>query len=368
MRFADVDRRGLVRPLPFQYPEISMVVRAPTRLRLGASGALLVTVAAVRTAGAQPLAPFGAPSSEEDKRTTLYHQGFDAATAGRWADARDRFAATLAIRPSAKAFFSLAQAEEQLGELGTAARDYGRAVDAAKIANEGEVVSAAQHALSALDPRVPKVRVVVSGASGANATLDGQPIAVNALVAVDPGSHRVVVTAPGMRDAHASLAISEQQRLDIPIRLEANDQLVHDAAPPPAPPGPPPASASASPAPDMHASGAFAWRTVGLVTAAVGAVGLGVGTYFGIDAKIKLDQSNSSGCNGNDCSVSAASTRREAISAGNTSTALLVVGSALVATGVVLWVLAPSEPGGSGVSVTPVALGPGGGLSFHGQW
>ncbi len=323
-----------------------------------------VVILAVCSASVARAQGEGASTPEEARRTALYKEGFDAASAGRWAEARDRFAAALAIRSSPKVLFSLAQAEEQLGQLTAAGRDYGLALDGAKAAGESDVASAAQSARAALEPRVPTVRIVAQGAPAATAKLDDQPVAVGTPVPVDPGTHRLVVSAPGMRDAQATVAISERQRLDVPVRLDAAGS---DATPAAASPSGPAGDAGSSP---EAAHGAFPWRTVGLVAAGAGIVTLGVGTYFGIEAKSKNDQSNNSpgGCVQDNCPQAAAQTRRDAISAGNTSTVLFVAGGVLAAGGIVLWLVAPSSEGGSGVSVTPVALGAGGGLTLAGRW
>jgi hypothetical protein len=328
---------------------------------------VLVVFAAVCSASEARAQGEGASSPEEARRTALYKDGFDAASAGRWAEARDRFAAALAIRSSPKVLFSLAQAEEQLGQLTAAGRDYGLALDGAKAAGEADVASASQSARAALEPRVPTVRIVAQGAPAATAKLDDQPVAVGTPVPVDPGTHRLIVSAPGMRDAQATVAISERQRLDVPVRLDAaGSDATSGAASPSASDAAPPTGDAASGPEAAH--GTFPWRTVGLVAAGAGIVTLGVGTYFGIEAKSKNDQSNSSGCNGDKCTGTAAQIRRDAISAGNTSTVLFVAGGLLTAGGIVLWLVAPSSEGGSGVSVTPVALGAGGGITLAGRW
>src|SRR5262249_26540223 len=102
------------------------------------------------------------------------------------------------------------------------------------------------------------------------------------------------------------------------------------------------------------------WRTVGLTTAAVGLVGLGVGTVFALQAKSKLDDSNKQpgGCVGNACPSSAAATRNDARSAGNVATVFVIAGGVLAAAGVTMWFLAPSDgsPHGGALRVAP-ALG-----------
>jgi hypothetical protein len=312
---------------------------------------LLALAAAERPVAAQQRAPTDIAQTAEDRRTTLYREGVDAATAGRWADARDRFREALAIRSSPKVLFSLAQAEEQLGQVASAQADYGRALEGAKAAAESDVVAAAEQAQRAIEPRVPHVRVVVSGASGATATLDEQPIVVGTAVAMDPGAHRVVVSAPGMRAVTASLAIGERQTLDVPVHLE--------------PPGPPPTRLETAP---RVTSSAVPWRTIGLVAAGAGVVGIGVGTAWGLVAKSKNDQSNSSGCTGDRCTASAAAVRHDALSAASASTVAFVVGGVLAAGGVVLWLVAPTRDADHAVGVTPVALGGGGGIVVMGSW
>jgi hypothetical protein len=330
----------------------------------------LATIASCASRASPALAqppPTGAGQPDEDRRTALYREGFDAASAGRWAEAKERFAAALAIRASPKVFFSLAQAEEQLGQLAVASHDYARAVDGARAAGETDVMSAAERALAALDPRVPRVRIV-TGANGATATLDGQPIAVGALVLVDPGGHQVVMSAPGMRDARAMVAISEKQRLDVPMHLDAVAGEPGAAAGPPANPTSGPRAVSSDTAATSAHRGISPWSVVGLAVAGAGVVSLGIGSYFGLHAKDQYDQSNHSGCSGDNCTKPAASIRSDAISAGNAATALFVVGGVLLAGGVVLWLVSPSAGGNGGVGVTPAAFGSGGGIALSGGW
>lgn len=304
----------------------------------------------------------------EVQRATLYREGVDAASAGHWSDARDRFAAALAIRNSAKVRFSLAQSEEQLGLVASAQRDYVRALELAKAAKEDDVVSAAEKAITLVAPRVPHLRVVLSGARStagdAAVTLDDQPIALGATVSVDPGPHSVTVTAPGAAPSTTSVAIGEQQQLDVPVALDVVE----------GPPGRPAAiqpvparGASLTEAPTTHASdGNGTWRAVGLGTAGAGLVAMGVGAYFGLDAKSKDDASND-GCSGNACSPGAAATRRAALASATDSNVAFAVGGVLAATGVALWWL--SRGSGSVDARVAPAVGPSGAaIVTQGTW
>jgi serine/threonine-protein kinase len=134
-------------------------------------------------------------------------------------------------------------------------------------------------------------------------------------------------------------------------------------------PAPGEASAGAQGVPTRTGTSASPWRTVGIVAAGAGVVALGIGSYFGLEARSKNDQSYAAGgCIGDDCTPGAASIRRDAIAAGNTSTGFFVAGAVLAAGGIALWVLAPSSRTSGGVALTPVAMDRGGGLSVGGGW
>ncbi len=341
----------------------------PGRAAAGVVALLAVLLAKEMPAVAEPSAspaPVGSEERSEDWRTELYREGVAAATAGLWTEARDRFRQTLAIRSSPKVLFSLAQAEEQLGQVASAQADYGRAHEGAKAAGESEVVLAADQARQAVAPRVPHIRVVVSGADPAsvNATLDDQPVAVGTSVAADPGAHRLLVSAPGMREVTSSIAIGERQQLDVPVRLEPVRLVpipLNAAAVPAAP-------VSGLAVPGATNGAAVPWRTVGLVTMGAGVVVLGASAALGLVAKSEDDQSNSSGCQGDNCTASAAVVRRDALGAANAATALFVVGGVLAASGLVLWLVAPSGEADRAIGVTPVALAGGSGVFLTGRW
>jgi hypothetical protein len=337
--------------------------------------------AAPRPCAAQassPLAEWPGPAADpgaEARRTALYRAGVDAASAGRWAEARQKFSEAVAMRVSPKVCFSLAQADEQLGLVASAAADYTRALESARALGDAEVVKAALQAGAAIAPRVPYVRILVTGATDATASLDGAPIAVGAPIPVDPGAHKLLVRAAGMRDVASSIALGERQQLDFPVLLEPippSPSAPPNATTPVTPIAPAPATTQApapAPAPRNDPSSEWRpWRTVALVSAGAGVLALGISGGFAIDASSKNNQSNDSGCQGDQCSPAAASVRRDALWAANASTVAFIVGSALVASGVVLWFVAPPRDSGASVGVTPTALTGGAGLMATGAW
>ena len=331
-------------------------------VRRPALALVLAAMCALATAPAAAQAPAGG-GDREAQRTQLYKEAVDLANAGRWADAAEKLQAVLAIRSSPKVRFTFGQAEEHVGKLATAYDAYAQALADAEAAAETDVADTAGRALRALGPRVPVVRVKVTGvgASSATATIDEHAAKLGEPVRVDPGDHVVQVTAPGARAAQSNVTVAEGQRVEVPVELVAEDFNTAPAE------SPAPAAAEAEPEPAPAApSGPFPWRTVGLVAAGVGVVGMGVGTYFGIDAISKNSTSNQTGCNGNVCTQSAYDTREDAKSAATASTIAFVVGGVLAAGGITLWLLGPK--GDAAAQVTPVALAGGGGLTVTGAW
>jgi hypothetical protein len=322
--------------------------------------ALAASALAPATAGAQT--PPAGDVDREAQRTQLYKEAVDLANSGRWADAAEKLRAVLAIRSSPKVRFTLGQAEEHVGRLSTAYDTYAQALADAEAARQTDVADTAGVALRSLGPRVPVVRVVVTGegASAATATIDDHATQPGEPVRVDPGAHRIAVSAPGARTVESTVTVAEGQRLDVSLQLQHEGATIAAATS-----GSQPATGEAEAAP-ATSSRPIPWRTIGLVTAGVGVLGMGVGTYFGFDAISKNNASNQSGCNGNTCTSGAYSTREDARSSATVSTVGFVVGGLLAAGGVSLWLLAPR--GDSALQVAPVALAGGGGLTVAGAW
>jgi hypothetical protein len=165
------------------------------------------------------------------------------------------------------------------------------------------------------------------------------------------GSERTSGTGEG---ASSTLTVPALQDTPLPAQV----------APVPATPRP---ESSASPGlpPDAetphHALGV--WRTTGLIAAGVGAVGLGVGAGFGLDAISKKSAADGSGCSSNECSPGAASTRDAARNSANMATVFFTAGGVIAAAGLGLWLFGPS--GSSQAVVATVAPG---GFVVAGSW
>ncbi len=151
----------------------------------------------------------------------LYNEGWALQQQGRYADAAERYTRSLAVFPAPTTAFRQAQCKAALGQLVEGAEELRAVMNATLPANPPEAfIKAKQEAaaeLANLEPRIPKLRINVqpSPLQGMQVTIDGVPMSV-ALVGVarpvNPGTHKIVATAPGYQPAQTSVDVRERQQ------------------------------------------------------------------------------------------------------------------------------------------------------------
>lgn len=222
------------------------------------------------------------------------------------------------------------------------------------------LVEVCKQTLQKLDDTIPLyVRIKADSAArdGAQLTIDGATptkptLQGNTAYRVKAGRHTVMVKAEGYQDASTTVDVSADSD-DAARHVDITLVRVGTSASPPiaaiaARPSPSTASSSSSgEAPNTSASSAassssgFPYRPVAVAVGALGVVGLGIGTALGISA---LSKKSEASCNGDACATDAQTNLLiSAKSTGNVSTIFMVAGGVLVAGGVVLWFLKPSE-------------------------
>ena len=154
-------------------------------------------------------------------------------------------------------------------------------------------------------------------------------------IPIDPGSHLIEVTAPGKKPWQTTAKV-EGDKASVVVTI------------PPLEDAPAPAQAVTAPqgeavTADMSSAGASR-RTLGLIVAGVGVVGLGVGTVFAITAKSKNDDSLGlcDKVDPNSCPQGGVDLRDSARTAGTLATVSVGLGVAALAAGGLLYFTAPS--------------------------
>jgi hypothetical protein len=198
---------------------------------------------------------------------------------------------------------------------------------------------ASKKALAELGPKVPSLRVSVSGAPGASVTVDGNKVETGSDVPIDPGEHTVSASAEGFRAAEKAVSLAIGQHEVVNLDLVAS--------------GP---ASGADGADKPHGS-----RVPGIVLLSVGGAALAVGGVLG-GLAFSAVSSAKEVCKGDVCPPSASDDISRSKTFGNASTGLFIGGGALAVTGIVLTIVAPggkkAEDGKDKVGVVPV-FGPG---------
>jgi hypothetical protein len=295
-----------------------------------------------------------ADSSAQDSAAaqTLYDEGRRLAGLGQWADACPKLAESQRLDPTPVTEFYLADCYEHVGRTASAWTTF---LELAALAHRtggpkaADRERVARSRAAALEPHLAKLEIDVPATSRVDGLVvkrDGEVVGEGqwgAPLPVDPGKHVVEARAPGKRPWQAREEVQgggPVRRLEVPVlQDEPSSPSVPLATATGAvdrPEGPPSAPSSGL-------------KTVGIVTAAVGAAGLVVGGILGLEALGKNSDANEHYCgqnaqftDPNTCTEQGVSLRKTAVLDGNLSTIAFAAGGVVFATGAVLWIMAPS--------------------------
>jgi hypothetical protein len=302
----------------------------------------LTLPAQAQTGGANPAAE------------ALFDEGRSLAAKGHFAEACPKFEASEQLDPGLGTLLNLAECYEKLGKTASAWAEYREAIPLARAAGSKVRQDLATQRAAELESRLSTLTIhAPSGTVAVEIHRDGvlvQPAELGSAIPVDPGPHKIEASAPGKQSWSSTIEVgndSSKLTVDVPV-LAASDSK--EAAPAPAAPD----AAVAAPA---HSGSSQ--RTAAVVVAAVGVVGLGLGTVFGLQAGSTWSQAKSE-CIGypKGCGPHSVSLQSTAKSKATVSTVAFIAGGAALGIGAVLWITADTGKKES------VALGFGPGAAF----
>jgi hypothetical protein len=283
---------------------------------------------------------------------------------------------SLANEPSVGAHLSMADCYEEL-DLLAAWRELKEAANLAAERHDDRLQVARARA-AALEPRLATIRLAAPQSTleraGLEVRIDGilvRPFLYrDGAVATTPGTHEVEVLAPKKKPWRQRVALAATGAVELRVTLEDEPAPPEPAAAPaPASPEPPaaaPLSAPGAPAPGlapatvpphdaiapsspaMTGNAGGTQRLIGAVAAGLGLAGVGLGAVSGVVALGRnSDLRRACGGSVQQCRPtpdmsSVTQAQDSARSAAAVSTAGFVAGGALVVTGVVLYLVAPS--------------------------
>jgi len=293
-----------------------------------------------------------AGAAQKAAAESLFDDGLKAMKSGHFAEACPKLEESERIDPAIGTLLYLGECYEKTGRTASAWATFREAASAAQAQGGTERTRVAAARADRLQPNLSKLTLKVAPETAQLATLrvtrDNVPVAKTLFglaIPVDPGKYHIVASADGYQSHEADIEVAangDSKSLEIPA-LTASTTPV--AAVPAAagvsaqPAEAPPRNPEPSPAP---ASG-NALRTAAYVTGALGIVGLGVGSYFGVRAISKNSDAKDHCPGGNVCDdPQGEALTDDAQSAAVASNIAFGVGAALAVTGVVLYLT--SEP------------------------
>jgi hypothetical protein len=320
----------------------------------------------------------------------LFQQGSTLLNAGRYSEACPILESAQRLVQGIGVTLYLAECYERTGRLVSAWEQFDRARGIAKSQHDRRADLAGERAQK-LWSRLPKLELVVrpiADVPGLQLTDDGAPIdrvAYNVERPAEPRTHHIRARAPDRAPWEAAIEIPATPAtirvevpplggspIDGPSGTTGNGGPSAGAAPTPdnsaatspnveqPPPTWPPAGQSGRPSTQRIAS---------IALFGVGVAGLVAGTFFGLEARSKMDDSNTSGnCQSdNHCNAAGLAQRSSALTAATLSTVGFVGGVAFTVGGATLYLTAPDDrPPRIALAARPA---PGGGsLVLQGRW
>ncbi|HRI68336.1 MAG TPA: hypothetical protein PK156_29105 [Polyangium sp.] len=298
----------------------------------------------------------------------LFLEGRAAIDANDWDTGCPKVRRSLEVFAVANSHFTVALCDEREGHIAAALEHWERGLGLVEPSDQRAKV--AKERIAALDPRVPRIRVVTPpGAIGASIWLDDvqlTPAIMANPVRVDPGKHVLVVRKKGREDNRREILLEEKERTEFVATI--GEVAKPDSAPVSSATTAPVASSSSPPIrpkPPMHPR-----KFAGFVIGGVGVASLLVSAGTGIgalEAHGALEEQKC-GANGTGVCPKDEVSSYKGLFAANAVT--FGVGLAGVAAGVVLILTAPKNSGSdtSKLSLTPIAVPNGNGIALSGRF
>jgi len=292
-----------------------------------------------------------ASAGQKAAAESLFDDALKAMKSGHHAEACPKLEESERIDPGIGTLLYLGECYEKTGRTASAWATFRQAASSAQAQGETERARVAAARADRLQAGLSKltIRVAPEAAqlSSLRVTRDNVALAntlFGVAIPVDPGKYHIVASADGYEPFEADLEIlpnADSKSLDIPA-LKAEPRAAPVAGAVPAGGA---ASGGVGTTPPSHGNEPLrestapnGLRTAAYVTGALGVVGLGVGSYFGVKAISKNSDAESHCPNSPRCNdAQGVSLTRDAQSAAVVANVAMSVGAAFVVAGVVLY-------------------------------
>ncbi|MBX3231284.1 MAG: hypothetical protein KIT84_10105 [Labilithrix sp.] len=278
---------------------------------------------------------------------SLFQEARKAMESKRYSEACPKFLASQKLAPAIGTLLNLADCYEKNNQLASAWARFHEAIAMAQRLNRPTREQTARERADKLEPRLIKLSIQ-SKATNIDVKLDGNtidPAALGTPIPVDAGKHTLEASAKGKKTFTTTVEVSDTKNktpsVEIPPLEDAPEEKTD---------GP-----KVIEPPKEQGRGWSGQKTLGVVVASAGVIGLGVGGFFGLRTSSQWKEAQTH-CNGNECDQTGVNLAAQAKSSGNIATIASIAGGALLIGGAVLFFTA-SDGGSSAKSHGPVRVG-----------
>jgi hypothetical protein len=286
----------------------------------------------------------------------------------RYPEACAGFAESQRLDPKLGTLLNLAFCHETMGKLATAWSEYNEAAVWASQRGQREREEFARKRSTELARRLSRVLIELApGADPASIDVDGEALPREKWLTplfLDPGAHAVVARAPGKKTQTISINAAEGVAAQT-IRIAPFESEEPAAAPAPAPVRETPPA----PPPEAEPTASSGRRTLAIVLAGAGVVGLGLGAYFGLRTLGDKSDATSGPCDVNNrCTQQGVDDLDQAHTFATVSTVAFGVGAAGLVAAAILWFTDTPAPASGQARIVPVLGAREGGLAVRAAW
>lgn len=324
------------------------------RIRSCSSRLCALLIALSSSIALAPSIALAQAASDKAAAEALFEEGRSLMQNERYTEACGKLEASQNLDAGLGTLMLLSDCYEKTGKTASAWATFREAAAVARGQNDSEREKVARARADALEPNLAKL--VVRGVDttmkleGLEVKMNGQAVAKaqwGTLIPVDPGEVDFQVSAPGYKPwtlkaqvvpgpSETAIDIPELQTLETaPEATGATVSASHGTSETPA-------NAGTQGPESEPASG---MKMLGLGLGIGGVVGLGVGTYFGLSAKSKNDESKDHCVTDNQCFAEGVELRDQAKSHATVSTIAFGLGGALLVVGGVLYFTSDDDDG-----------------------
>lgn len=274
-------------------------------------------------------------ADDESRLDKLFEEARTSISEGNYADACPKLERVLKSRQALGIEHTLADCYVHTDRKADAYDTFMRVALAAKVAGKTDQETSARERAKELEPTIGRLTInLAAAASQLEVTIDDRKVPSDKLgttIAVDPGHHRLVATAPGRIPFSQELDLDAGGAKEITIPfLEGTGNK---------------ADSPFQPVKKVQTDGrGGALRTMGAIATTVGVLGWAGGGILGLLSLSKNDLGNLTTCPdpSQPCAdPNAIKIWQDATDLGNASTAIFTISTVFVAGGVLMYLLAP---------------------------